>query len=338
MSKNFTTSIILDQTINSVTNVTYNGINIFQNNSTKFVVNGNLIIKSDYNNAKINLFNITRVNGYILIDNNHFIQDISFPDLLSITDSLIINKNNSLNSIDMSSLSSIGGTLEITGNSINGTSSSNTINHLININLSSLKTITSKATISNNKMGIVTTSGGTSSIQLGKILLSSLEKANFQPFQYSNYITIDNNINLDSVSITNLKIPTSLNVPNANNRTFKMGMIFKSPTMTQGNEFSMMRNIFTTNTQDNWFGIPNYKHNNLSAEQRKKPIIPQKTGSSSDYLTLLKSKAIGKNTTKYNSSNDKSILFANNNNNDVRSALRRSRNQGSIVPSKVTNR
>jgi len=329
-----TNNLVLKSTYNTLgKNVLYKNNEIFNTQSNLFVINGDLIINSDYNNhdtsGTIIFPTISQIQGDLILENNTLIHVLRFTNLQNITGSIKINNNSTLNEISMPLLITIGGSLQIMNNSITGTtdSSTSTITNLHIIHFPLLTSIGIAPTISNNNLGKTSTNSDGTVIDLidGLLIFPKLTKIGIdKPFTYNQTTVKTLNVTRRSGEQLVYTLSTTGLVPPESNRTFKLGMIFKPATMTQGNDFTISRNIYKSN--EKWLGTPAYKFTNLTEAQKSKPIITQTTGSSSDYMRLRKSRAIGDNTTKFGSLVDKSILFANNNSNDVNSATRRVRN------------
>ena len=378
-----TKDIILEETQNEYNKeIYYNNLGIFTStdelDSVNPVIKGSVIIHSNYKwtypsdrsqsfNGELS-FKITEIMGDLIIKDNPYIAKLIFPNLTKVHGSIIIDNISQLNEIDMPNIISIGNVLQITKNGGTPTTSSTaapTVSalHLQIIDFKNLKTIGTGATISNNVCGkhIKSLVDGTKLSSTFCIPnFSSLENIGI-PYSYSNFITIENNTltDTDRNGITDNKggtftstsfasnkitiIPQDKYPIGEGNRTFQLGMFFKSPNMTQGNQFSLMRKVFNTSTGNNnnkWFGTPAYKiperEINKSTSSGK-AIMTHQTGSSADYIALRKARAIGNNTTKFGTTNDLQISFSNSkstNQNDIKSALSKMRNRGNVVPPK----
>ena len=317
-------------------------------------------------------FYIREIKGNLIMKNNPYIQDLIFTNLIKVHGKIIIDGNSTLQSLNFPALTFCN-ILGITNNSKVGIVATgnkdrvHTLSNLTSMNFSELLTAGESVTIKNNELGVKKMNGSVLSqtnpsntpCQLNLKKLRTV--GTNSPYTYSNYVDINpyntptnqdtSTTTLNKIALISTYIPGSL--PNISekaldigegNRTFKLGMIFKSPNMTQGNTFNTMRHVYyksTGNNNNKWFGTPTYKFTNLTKEQQNKPIITHKTGSSSDYMALKKARAIGDNTTKYGSTQDLQVSFSNSNstnNNDIKSALSKLRNRGNVVPPKFRNK
>ena len=381
-SFNFTTKdIILEETLNEYNKeIYYNNLGIFTSTDELApaypVIKGSVIIHGNYKWTypsgggpfpKELTFRIAEIMGDFIIKDNPYITILQFPNLTKVHGSIIIDNIAQLKEIHMPKLISIGNILQITNNGGTPTTSvvapTVSITHLQIIDFLNLKTIGVGATISNNVCGQHITS-----TEEGMKISSNFCIPNFTnlqkiglPYSYSNFITIENNTltDTDKNGITNKDGNTFTSASFASNkitimpqdkypigegnRTFQLGMFFKSSNMTQGNQFSLMRKVFNTSTGNNnnkWFGTPAYKITDSDIQKSTasgKAIITHQTGSSSDYMALRKARAIGNNTTKFGSTNDLQISFSNSkstNQSDIKSALSKLRNRGNVVPPK----
>ena len=343
-------------------------------------INGDLIISSNYHPTSLGLslsdpsqamkrldFYIEEITGNLIMEYNSQIQDLEFTYLKKVGGKIIINGNPMLTTLNFTKLT-FANIIQINDNSKSGiiTSGHNetahTAEYIQTINLPDLVNVGKALTITNNEYGtknliskILNTNTGSFKNDPATINLQKLQKIGTNaPYTYSNYVTINPYSNPSDQTTLNkviLNMPSSIhNISEKKldigegNRTFQLGMIFKSPNMTQGNSLNTLRHVYyksTGNNNNKWFGSPTYKFTNLTKEQNSKPIITHKTGSSSDYMALKKARAIGDNTTKYGSPQDLQISFSNSkstNDNDIKSALGKLRNRGNVVPPKFRNK
>jgi len=130
-------------------------------------------------------------------------------------------------------------------------------------------------------------------------------------------------------TVGDASIPLKQNIPN-NQSSAVMGLPFKPNTMTQGSFFSMSRQLYNKNVNQNVDGVGKSFENNVNA--KKKWYGASSSRTSAEHIRLKGVQATGKGST--NQINTQTFSFAGSDQTTVKSALARSRGSGSVAPKK----
>jgi len=130
-------------------------------------------------------------------------------------------------------------------------------------------------------------------------------------------------------TVGDASIPLKQNIPN-NQSSAVMGLPFKPNTMTQGSFFSMSRQLYNKNVNQNVDGVGKSFENNVNA--KKKWYGASSSRTSAEHIRLKGVQATGKGST--NQINTQTFSFAGSDQTTVKSAVARSRGSGSVAPKK----
>jgi hypothetical protein len=130
-------------------------------------------------------------------------------------------------------------------------------------------------------------------------------------------------------TVGDASIPLKQNIPN-NQSSVVMGLPFKPNTMTQGSFFSMSRQLYNKNVNQNVDGVGKPLENNVNA--KKKWYGASSSRTSAEHIRLKGVQATGKGST--NQINTETFSFAGPDQTTVKTALARSRGSGSVAPKK----